>query len=59
MMAEAKPCPCINCHTRKYFAKVYDIHFFGDDCFYVCPEYDKWKAEQENAHAHPLANENT
>ena len=49
-------CPCESCHTRKTYARLFDIHFFGEDCPYVCEKYDKWKKEQtdeENHDAHP------
>ncbi len=27
---------CKNCPTRKAFAKEHDVHFYGEDCPYVC-----------------------
>lgn len=27
---------CKNCPRRKYYAKVYDMHFYGEDCPFVC-----------------------
>ena len=37
--------PCKNCPIRKEYAKNLDIRFSGEDCFFVCEEYDNWKKE--------------
>ena len=39
--------PCKNCHDRQWYARRLDIHFWGDDCPYVCEEYERYKAEKE------------
>ena len=39
--------PCQDCPTRKWYARAFDIHFSGEDCFYICEEYENWKKEQE------------
>lgn len=46
---ENKPCPCEKCPDRLYFARQYDIHFWGEDCIYICPRYDQWKLEKDGA----------
>lgn len=38
--------PCKDCKIRKDFARKFDIHIWGDDCFYVCEKYEHWKNEQ-------------
>ena len=35
--------PCKNCPTRKMYAKMFDFHFWGEDCPYECEEYNKWR----------------
>ena len=48
--------PCKYCPTRKTLAKIFDIHVWGEDCPYVCEEYDEWKAAQkakEEGHDRP------
>ena len=35
------PCEC--CPIRKFYARVFDMHFYGADCFYECGDYKKWK----------------
>ena len=42
-MSELKPCPCNDCPTRKAYAKLFDMHIWGEDCPYVCEKYDEWK----------------
>lgn len=39
--------PCLNCATRKYYARCFDFHFSGDDCPYNCMEYEFYKARKE------------
>lgn len=41
--------PCEHCKTRKFFAKRFDMHFYGEDCWYECERYEKWKAGQERS----------
>ena len=41
--------PCESCKTRKFFAKRFDMHFYGEDCWYKCERYEKWKTEQEGS----------
>lgn len=36
--------PCRDCPIRKMFAGRFDIHFSGEDCFYECGQYEKYKA---------------
>ena len=31
-------------HARKSF----DMHFFGDDCWYECEEYERWKEQKDD-----------
>ena len=40
-------CPCENCEERKLYAAQLDLHFYGADCPYDCPEYAEWKKRQE------------
>lgn len=45
--------PCKDCPTRKMLAKLCDFHVWGEDCFYVCEEYEAYKAAlkaQEEGH---------
>ena len=35
--------PCVNCDTRKTYARLFDIHIMGEDCPYVCKKYEEWK----------------
>ena len=39
--------PCKNCHVRQWFARRMDIYFLGEDCPYVCEEYERYKKEKE------------
>ena len=39
--------PCKNCHDRQWYARRLDIHFWGEDCPYVCEEYERYKKEKE------------
>lgn len=36
-------CPCKDCAARKILARTYDMHIWGEDCPYVCRQYDEWK----------------
>lgn len=36
-------CPCDTCAIRKAYARRFDFHFYGEDCFFVCEVYEKWK----------------
>ena len=38
--------PCKNCHDRKWYARRLDIHFWGEDCPYICKEYEQYKKEK-------------
>ncbi len=38
--------PCKNCKVRKWYAKRMGIHFWGEECFYECDEYEKYKKEK-------------
>lgn len=51
-MSDLKQCPCKTCKRRQYFARVFDMHFWGEDCPYQCDMYDAYKcyAEEENKH---------
>ena len=35
--------PCKKCWTRKWYARKFDIHFWGEDCPYECKEYKQYK----------------
>ena len=35
--------PCTNCKARKFFAKKFDMHFSGEDCWYMCDLYEEYK----------------
>ena len=39
--------PCKQCQTRKAYAKVFDFHFWGEDCPYICPEYEAFAEERK------------
>ena len=39
--------PCKNCYDRQWYAMRIDIHFWGEDCPYVCEEYERYKIEKE------------
>ena len=39
-------CPCEHCETRKFFAKRFDMHFYGEDCWYECEKYEQWKEKE-------------
>ena len=34
--------PCKECDLRKAFAIHLDLHFYGEDCPFVCEKYDKY-----------------
>ena len=33
---------------RKFYAKAFDMHFSGEDCPYVCEEYEQYKAVEKD-----------
>ena len=37
--------PCAECEVRKTYAKLFDVHFFGEDCPQRCEEYEAWCKE--------------
>lgn len=39
--------PCKYCHDRQWYARRMDIHFWGEDCPYVCEEYERYKKEKD------------
>lgn len=41
-------CPCEHCKTREFFAKRFDMHFYGEDCPYECEEYERWKEQHDD-----------
>ena len=50
---ELKPCPCKKCEQRAALSIMFDVHIWGDDCPYVCYEYNEWErsrrvGEEEN-----------
>ena len=48
---ERKPkgnsCPCKQCSTRRVYATMFDMHFWGEDCPHECEEFEKWKAKEK------------
>ncbi len=40
--------PCKNCYDRQWYARRMDIHFWGEDCPYVCEEYERYKKELDD-----------
>ena len=40
-------CPCKDCDTRDFYAHI-GLTIWGEDCPYICEEWDKWKAEQKD-----------
>ena len=42
-MGDVRRCPCKSCGKRIYIARVFDVHFYGEDCPYVCKAYDEWR----------------
>ena len=36
-------CPCAKCDLRKWYARKFDMHIYGEDCFFECEEYDEYK----------------
>lgn len=46
-MAFEEKSPCVDCETRKWYSETLDIHFAGDDCYYICEVYDKYKAKRK------------
>ena len=41
--------PCKKCGSRQWYARRLDIHFWGEDCPYICEEYEQYKAEKEES----------
>lgn len=39
-------CPCDTCAIRKAYARRFDFHIYGEDCFFVCEVYEKWKKKE-------------
>ena len=39
--------PCKNCPVRKWYAKNFDIHFWGADCPCECVKYERYKRAKE------------
>ena len=38
---------CKDCPDRKYFAKVFDMHFYWTDCWFDCEnDYEHHQAEE-------------
>jgi len=35
-MSDKSTCPCEICQYRIFLARAFDIHIWGDDCFYEC-----------------------
>lgn len=42
-MVTAIECPCDKCDIRKWYARTFDMHIYGEDCFFECEEYDEYK----------------
>lgn len=38
--------PCEECQVRKMYARSFDMHFAGEDCWFQCEEYEHWKVFQ-------------
>ena len=34
--------PCNNCPEKQLYARMFDIHFSGEDCPYECEEYERY-----------------
>lgn len=48
--------PCKDCSIRKKLERRFDIHIWGEDCFYDCEKYEAYKAAQkakEEDHGRP------
>ena len=43
--------PCKNCEIRQWYARKFDIHFSGEDCFWVCEKYEAYKKERKEQEA--------
>lgn len=41
--------PCVNCPTRKTYARIFDVHISGEDCPYECEAYMKYQEVMKNA----------
>lgn len=39
---------CKDCAARKFWARVFDMHFWLEDCPYNCPEKQEVKNEQQD-----------
>lgn len=42
--------PCKDCPERQTYARMFDMHFWGSDCPYICEErtkYDEWLEAQK------------
>ena len=51
-MSDLKQCPCKTCKRRQYFVRVFDMHFWGEDCPYQCDMYDTYKCHAEEGGKH-------
>lgn len=40
--------PCESCHIRKWLAREFDTHIWGDDCPYECEKYKRWRGVKED-----------
>lgn len=38
--------PCKNCEIRQWYAMKFDIHFWGEDCLYICEEYKRYEENE-------------
>lgn len=47
-MAKENQYPCKRCQTRRFYATRFDMQIWGEDCPYICEEYETWKKENEN-----------
>jgi hypothetical protein len=39
--------PCEKCSARLWYTTRLDIHFYGEDCPYICEEYERYKEEEK------------
>ena len=51
-MDETK-CPCKDCQTRRFYATRFDMHIWGEDCPYICEEYEAWERKKEQEAVRP------
>ena len=42
--------PCNNCKIRQWYARKFDIHFSGEDCFWECEKYEMYKQKRKHEH---------